>query len=104
MFVNVVGGLRLADPAADLAVAAALVSARLDRAVPPRRAFVGEVGLAGEIRAGSGSERRLRELARAGFREVATAPGVIADGIRVTPLAHVRDLLASIRAIEADGG
>lgn len=67
VFVNVAGGLRLSDPATDLAVVAALVSAELDRAVPDGLAFVGEVGLGGEVRGAGRLERRLREVARGGM-------------------------------------
>ena len=64
VFVNVVGGVRLQEPAGDLAVAAALASSVYDRALPHDAVFVGEVGLGGEVRAGvagRASHRRSRE-------------------------------------------
>lgn len=70
VFVNVVGGLRLRDPAADLAVLAALASAHLDRAAPRRAAFLGEVGLGGEVRGVSQVDRRTREAGRSGMETV----------------------------------
>ncbi len=73
VFVNVVGGLRVSDPAADAAVAAAIISAELDLALPPDVAFLGEVGLSGELRGLAHREPRLRELARVGVR-LAVAP------------------------------
>ena len=67
VFVNVVGGLRVTEPVADLAVAAALASSVYDRALPPDAIFLGEVGLGGEIRPVSQSERRLAEAAKMGM-------------------------------------
>ena len=70
VFLSVIGGLRLMDPAADLAVAAALASASLDRPVPAGMAFVAELGLGGELRAVSHAEARLSAAARAGLSTV----------------------------------
>ena len=67
LFVNVAGGLSLDDPAADLATIAALASSFRDRAIPARTLVLGEVGLAGEVRAVSQPEIRLAEAARLGF-------------------------------------
>ncbi len=67
VYLNVAGGYRLADPAADLAVAAALVSALADRPLPDRSVWFGEVSLAGEIRPVAHSGLRLREAAKLGF-------------------------------------
>jgi DNA repair protein RadA/Sms len=67
VYLNVAGGLRIAEPAADLAVAAALVSALAGRPVPPDAVVFGEVGLAGEVRAVSQTEARLKEAAKLGF-------------------------------------
>lgn len=108
VFINVVGGLRLLDPAADLAVAAALVSAERDRPVGGR-AFIGEVGLGGEVRAVPGLERRLAEAARLGITEVfvpqsASTSRVAAssaspkqkagrgEAVGIVPIRHVREL------------
>ena len=66
-YINVIGGLRLDEPAADLAIAVALVSSLKDFSVPEGVAAFGEVGLSGEIRAVSQSEQRINELARLGF-------------------------------------
>ncbi len=67
VYLNVAGGYRLADPAADLAVAAALVSALADRALPQHALWFGEVSLAGEIRPVAHAGLRLREGAKLGF-------------------------------------
>jgi DNA repair protein RadA/Sms len=67
VYLNVAGGLRIAEPAADLAVAAALVSALSGRPVPPDAVVFGEIGLAGEVRAVSQGDARLKEAAKLGF-------------------------------------
>ena len=67
VFVNVAGGVRLEEPAADLAVAIALVSSFQERSVPPNLAIFGEVGLAGEIRAVDMAQQRIAEAAKFGF-------------------------------------
>jgi DNA repair protein RadA/Sms len=67
LFVNVAGGLEVDDPAADLATVVALASSFRERAIPPRTLVLGEVGLAGEVRAVSQPEIRLAEAARLGF-------------------------------------
>ncbi|WP_199503180.1 DNA repair protein RadA [Qipengyuania sp. YIM B01966] len=67
VYLNVSGGYRLVDPAADLAVAAALVSAMADRPLPDRSVWLGEVSLAGEIRPVAHAGLRLREAAKLGF-------------------------------------
>jgi DNA repair protein RadA/Sms len=67
VFVNVAGGLRIVEPAGDLAVAAALASSVHDRPLPPGSVFIGEVGLGGEIRPVSQTERRIAEAERMGL-------------------------------------
>jgi DNA repair protein RadA/Sms len=101
VFVNVVGGLRLTDPAADLALAAALASAHMDRALPERTGYVGEVGLGGEVRGGGTLEARLRAAERAGLTEVVVPEGSVnrgeADGgstPRIRVVQSVRDVVA----------
>lgn len=74
VFINVVGGLRLAEPAADLAVIAALASAVRDAALDPEAVFIGEVGLGGEVRPVDQLERRLAEAKRLGFKRAYLAP------------------------------
>lgn len=70
VFLSVIGGLRLTDPAADLAVAAALASASLDRPIPAGMAFAAELGLGGELRGVSHAEARLGAATRAGLQTV----------------------------------
>jgi DNA repair protein RadA/Sms len=68
VFVNIVGGLQVGEPAADLAVAVAIASSRKDRPIAADVALVGEVGLSGELRAVSQLTARLKEAAKLGFR------------------------------------
>jgi DNA repair protein RadA/Sms len=70
VFLNVVGGVRLQEPAGDLAVAAALASSVYDRALPADAVFIGEVGLGGEVRPVSQAERRVAEAANMGMTRV----------------------------------
>lgn len=79
VYLNVAGGYRLSDPAADLAVAAALVSALSERPVPPAAIAMGEVALSGEIRQVSLAGLRLKEAAKLGF-DTALVPRQMKDG------------------------
>ncbi|HET7826115.1 MAG TPA: DNA repair protein RadA [Anaeromyxobacter sp.] len=82
LFVNVAGGLSVDDPAADLATLAALASSFRDRAIPARTLVLGEVGLAGEVRAVSQPDIRLAEARRLGF-ERALVPAANARHVEV---------------------
>jgi len=98
VFVNIPGGVRVEEPAADLGMAVAVASSLKDRAVLPETVFFGEVGLSGEIRSVNRPDDRMREAARLGFRRcVAPARGAPrgVDGIEVAP---VGDLQAAFAA------
>jgi len=69
VFVNAVGGVRIGEPAADLAVSLAVVSSLTDRPIPGKVAVFGEVGLAGEVRPAPRGQERLREAAKLGFEK-----------------------------------
>jgi DNA repair protein RadA/Sms len=98
VYLNVAGGYRLADPAADLAVAAALVSALADKPLPTGSVWFGEVSLAGEIRPVAHAGLRLRESAKLGFREACgPSDGVAAvDGIGYKRLSLLPNLVDRI--------
>jgi DNA repair protein RadA/Sms len=100
VFVNVTGGVRLAEPSADLAVVAALVSSASDRALPADALFLGEVGLGGEVRPVAGVERRLIEAERQGFRRVFLSgrSRVAAGALELVTLDGVHDLARRIAA------
>lgn len=89
------GGVRLDDPACDLAIAAALASAATGVAPPAGSAFVGEVALTGTVRAASSMAHRLSAARAAGCSVVYAAEGATPDmkGIRVMPVGHVRQAL-----------
>ncbi len=94
VFVNVTGGVRLTETAADLAVCAALLSSLRERPLPMDAVFVGEVGLTGEVRAVSALDRRLAEAARHGFRTAFGPDGPVPEGggVRFEPLRDVAGL------------
>ncbi len=99
VFVNVTGGMRLVEPASDLAVVAALCSALHDRPVPADALFVGEVGLGGEVRPVAGLERRFVEAERLGFRHVfLSARSRLSTQLTATPIAHVAELTRRLAA------
>ena len=79
-YLSTVGGVRLTEPAADLAVALALAGAITDRPLPPGTVAFGEVGLAGEVRPVTGAHRRLAEAARLGFTRAVVPAGVLGSG------------------------
>ena len=102
VYLNVAGGLRIGEPAADLAVAAALASAATDQPTDPSCVFFGEVGLSGEVRQVAQAEARLKEAQKLGFsraslprrvaggnRKLATPEGLVLDEI-----GHLGDLIA----------
>lgn len=73
VFVSVAGGVRVSDPALDLALCVAIASSKLGRAVPDRVAYIGEVGLGGEVRVVPNIEDRVREAGRLGLEQVIVA-------------------------------
>ena len=101
VYLNVAGGLRISEPAADLAVAAALASAHLGRALPADTVVFGEIGLAGEVRAVARADARLKEAAKLGFARAmvperrGAGGGVV--GIAAEELRHVAELIERVR-------
>ncbi|MDR0804280.1 MAG: DNA repair protein RadA [Oscillospiraceae bacterium] len=81
VYLNIVGGLRITEPASDLAVAAALFSALCDRAIPDGMALFGEIGLGGEIRAVSRAAERVAEAKRMGFTRI-IVPNACMNGLQ----------------------
>jgi DNA repair protein RadA/Sms len=100
VFVNVVGGMRLQEPAGDLAVAAALASSVYDRALPRDAVFAGEVGLGGEVRAVSQAERRIAEAANLGMQRIYLAergvPKRTSRDIEVVGVKTIADLFQRV--------
>jgi len=98
VYVNLVGGLRVREPAVDLAVAVAVASALRDRPADPRAVLVGELGLGGEVRRVQRLAARLREAERLGFeRAIVPAVGMSelnGAGIEVVPVTDLREAIA----------
>ncbi len=86
IFVNVVGGLRVSEPAADLTVAAAIASSFKNRPIAADIALIGEVGLSGEIRAVGHLERRLKEASKLGFKRCILPKSSLTQKIEGVPL------------------
>ncbi|RMI29246.1 DNA repair protein RadA [Nocardia stercoris] len=96
VYAATVGGMRLSEPAADLAVALAIAGSVRQVALPPGMVILGEVGLAGEVRAVTGVRRRLAEAQRLGFTQAVVPRGVDRSGIEMKVL-EVSDVRAALR-------
>ena len=99
VYLNVAGGLRISEPAADLAVAAALVSAREDAALPKEAVIFGEISLSGALRPVIQTENRLKEAQKLGFTSAImpqNAKGVAVPGLSLRPM---RDLAGFVQDI-----
>lgn len=96
VYLNVAGGLFLSDPASDLAICASLASSLADAAIPQDICFIGEVGLAGEIRPAARLHMRLKEAARLGFRRavVSAKSSRAAAPVDVIGAASLKEALA----------
>ena len=99
VYLNVAGGYRMAEPAGDLAAAAALASSALDIPLPADNVFFGEIALSGAIRPVGRMESRLKEAARLGFSAAIAPPGAPkkVDGMPVRNVSSLGDLLLYLR-------
>jgi DNA repair protein RadA/Sms len=106
IYLSTVGGMRLGDPASDLALAAAIASAARDVPMLADAVFIGEVGLAGDIRRVTGMDRRLAEAARLGFRWAMVPPGVkdVPAGLQTITCEDIGRLLQGVQRIADNGG
>ena len=100
VFVQVTAGVRLNEPGADLAVAAALLSSLYNRPAPADVVFLGEIGLGGEIRPSGAAERRIAEAVRLGFPRVfgSSRSSVQVPGASLVGLDHVDQLVQALAA------
>lgn len=100
VFLNMAGGLRVTDPACDLAVVSAILSSNFDFAIPADVCFAGEVGLSGEVRPVSQVDRRASEAARLGFRRVFVSSFASIEvkpaGVEVMKVADIPSLVRSL--------
>jgi DNA repair protein RadA/Sms len=101
VFVNAVGGMRIGEPAADLAVSLAVVSSLTDRAIPDKVLAFGEIGLAGEVRPAPRGQERLREAAKLGFEKAivpkANQPKAAIAGLEVLAVERVDQAVQLLR-------
>jgi DNA repair protein RadA/Sms len=101
VYINVAGGLRILEPAADLAVAAALVSSLSNAALPADAVYFGEVSLTGAVRAVPQAAARLKEASKLGFtRSIIPEAGKAeaGEGLQISPVAALTALVAEIAA------
>lgn len=98
VYLSVAGGLRITEPAADLAVAAALISSLSDNPLPKGCVAFGEVALSGEVRSAGRSDLRLKEAAKLGFTSALAPPQKKGGngGVKVRAISHIGDLAAAI--------
>jgi DNA repair protein RadA/Sms len=110
VYLNVAGGLRISEPAADLAVAAALVSSLNGAAVPGDTVVFGEIGLSGEVRPVSREDVRLKEAGKLGFRR-AVVPETRgakrgresdAGGVQCIRIRHLNELMEVLRTVRRE--
>jgi DNA repair protein RadA/Sms len=96
VYLNVAGGLRISEPAADLAAAAALASSALNTALPQDAVVFGEISLSGEVRPVSRMETRLKEAAKLGFTRALAPLQADGAGVKVSGVARLADAVAKI--------
>jgi DNA repair protein RadA/Sms len=103
VFVNAVGGVRISEPAADLAVMLAIQSSLRGKALPRGFIAFGEVGLAGEVRPAPRGQERLREAAKLGFSIAvvpkANAPKKAVEGLTIHPVERIEEAIALVRGL-----
>jgi DNA repair protein RadA/Sms len=103
VFVNAVGGVRIGEPAADLAVCLAVVSSLTDKPIPAKVAAFGEIGLAGEVRPATRGQDRLKEAAKLGFEKAivpkANAPKAKISGLEVLAVERIDQAVRLLREL-----
>jgi DNA repair protein RadA/Sms len=102
VFLNIAGGLKVDDPAIDMAVAAAIISSFEDVEIPPNMCFAGEIGLSGEIRTVSHIENRISEAEKLGFEKIVLSTYSLKNIIRkntkleILPVKNINDLINTL--------
>jgi DNA repair protein RadA/Sms len=102
VFINLVGGLKVTEPAADLGIIAAVISSFREEPIPQRTFLFGEVGLSGEVRAVAQGEARIREAAKIGFQRALIPKGnaerLNSDfGLTVIGISSVDEIIENIK-------
>ena len=104
VFINAVGGMKISEPATDLAVLMAILSSMRNRAMPSGLVVFGEVGLAGEIRPAPRGQERLREAAKLGFSRAiiprANRPREPIEGLEVIAIEKLSEAIEAVRRYE----
>jgi DNA repair protein RadA/Sms len=102
IYLNVAGGLKVSEPAADLAAAAALISSFTGRALPKDCVIFGEISLSGDVRPCGQADARLKEAAKLGFKMAVVSKGTKSEGagVALKPIADVRELAAFLGSDE----
>ncbi len=100
-YINVIGGLRIDEPGADLPVLLSIASSYLDKPIPDQTAAIGEIGLTGEIRSVSHMNQRLSEVARLGFNTCiipfsSAEKLVIPDNLKIIKVKNIQEAIASV--------
>ncbi len=103
VYLNVAGGMKINEPAADLAVAAALLSAREDAALPPDTVVFGEISLSGALRPAPQTENRLKEAQKLGFTSAIAPKGGKASGVSAMTLNQMSDLTGFVGEVFGAG-
>ncbi|HEY2070022.1 MAG TPA: DNA repair protein RadA [Rhizomicrobium sp.] len=107
VYLNVAGGLKIGEPAADVAAAAALVSSFSGRALPKDCVFFGEISLSGDVRPAPQAELRLKEAAKLGFKRAVVPAGMKMDGpelgLELRPIGNVAELAAFAGGVSQPG-
>jgi len=97
IYVNVVGGVNIEEPASDLCVVSALVSSYKRKQLPSETVFIGEIGLTGELRTVGMLEKRLKEAQKLGFKKAyvpqGSTKGISLQGIEIIQIKNVESLL-----------
>ncbi len=102
IYVSAAGGLKVIEPAADLGIVLAIASAFKDKPLAAETIVFGEIGLSGEVRFVSHSDRRLKEAARLGFKKAVVPPGAAKTGIKgidIMEVGNVKEALGKLSAI-----
>lgn len=103
VYLNVAGGYRISEPAADMAVAAALVSSLAGTPLPDKRVYFGEASLSGSMRPVTHTQQRLKEAQKLGFTGAVVPKGsmekINVDGLRVTEIGELAELAAKIASL-----
>ena len=109
VYLNVTGGMKLTEPAADAAVALSLFSGLCDRIIPEDMAAFGEIGLGGEIRAVTNAPERIKECSRLGFKTVIVPKSLLESldkrdcaGIRVIGVSNLAQMFRAVESLIAE--